>query len=338
MVKIIITFIVVLIGGLFFFTKNNFITTPTATPLALNNNVPFQEITIPYLRAREYRSNLSELEVYSDEQNYTSYLTSYTSDGLKINGLLTKPKSEEPVGGFPAIIFVHGYIAPTIYKTTEKYVDYVNYLARNGFVVFKIDLRGHGNSEGEAGGSYYSSDYIVDTLNAYSALQNTDFVNPNKIGLWGHSMAGNVVFRSLAVKKNIPAVVIWAGAGYTYDDLIAYRITDNSYRVPPQDTERAKKRRLLNETHGTFDSNNNFWKMVPGTNYLDGVTTPIQIHHAIDDNVVSIEYSKNLMKVLDETSISHQLFEYPSGGHNITGSSFSFAMQRTVDFFKDNLR
>src|SRR3972149_5220919 len=151
---------------------------------------PFQELTIPYLRERDYESSLGELTRYSDNGSYTAYLTNYESDGLKINGLLTIPKSEPPEGGFPAIVFVHGYIAPTIYQTTERYNDYVNYLAKNGFGVFKIDLRGHDASEGEASGAYYSGDYVIDTLNAYAALESFDLVNPNRIGLWGHSMAG----------------------------------------------------------------------------------------------------------------------------------------------------
>lgn len=302
-----------------------------------DDSFAFQELTIPYLRSKEYKSELGELDTLSENASYTSYLTSYTSDGLKINSLLTVPKEAEPEGGFPAIVFVHGYIPPTLYRTTEKYVDYVNYLARNGFVVFKIDLRGHGSSEGDPGGAYYSSDYIVDTLNAYSALENADFVNPNKIGLWGHSMAGNVTFKTLAVKKDIPAVVIWAGAGYTYTDLLEYRISDNSYRPPTNNTERQRKRKELMENYGQFDPNSWFWKQVTAVNYLDGVNTKLELHHAVDDNVVSVEYSRNLDKVLDGTSVLHQVYEYPSGGHNLTGSSFSSAMARTVEFYKENL-
>lgn len=305
---------------------------PSPTPF------PFIELTIPYLRDREYKSELGELVKYSDNASFTSYLTSYNSDGLKINGLLTIPVGPEPAEGFPAIVFVHGYIAPTIYKTTERYNDYVNYLARNGFVVFKIDLRGHGESEGEAGGAYYSEDYVIDTLNAYSALQNADFVDPNKIGLWGHSMAGNVTFRSLVAAKNIPAVVIWAGAGYTYSDLRDYMINDNSYRPPQQNTERARKRARLREAYGEYDANIDFWKQITPTNYLDGVASAIQIHHAVNDDVVSIDYSRNLMDVLEGTEIEHELYEYSSGGHNLTGSSFTTAMQRTVEFYKNNLK
>ncbi len=301
---------------------------PSASPL------PFEEMTIPHLRNRKYSSQLGELQKYRESANYTSYLTSYDSDGFKVNGLLTIPKGD---GKHPAIVFVHGYIAPTIYKTTEKYGDYVDYLARNGFVVFKIDLRGNGESEGEPGGAYYSSDYVADTLNAYSSLQNVEFVDPKKVGLWGHSMAGNVTFRSVVAKQDIPAVVIWAGAGYTYSDLLQYRISDNSYRPPQGNNEVTSKRQKLRQEHGEFNESDPFWKQVVPTNYLDGVTTAIQLNHSVNDDVVNIEYSRNLMKVLDKTTIVHELNEYPGGGHNISGSSFGQAMKATVEFYQKYL-
>ncbi len=106
--------------------------------------LPFEELTIPYLAKRAYDSDLGEKKLYQSKPTYNSYITSYISDGLKINGLLTIPKGEVPAGGWSAVVFVHGYIPPTTYKTTEKYIEYVDYLARNGLVVFKIDLRGHG--------------------------------------------------------------------------------------------------------------------------------------------------------------------------------------------------
>jgi uncharacterized protein len=297
---------------------------------------PFYEITIPALRARSYQSSLQELKLYREQPNYTSYLTSYASDGLKINGLLTKPKGEMPPGGWPAIVFVHGYIPPTLYKTTEKYVDYVNYLAKRGFVVFKIDLRGHGASEGEPGGAYYSSDYIIDTLNALRALQSADFVGDDRIGLWGHSMAGNVVFRALIAKPEIKAAVIWAGAVYTYEDMRKYGINDNSYRPPTTNTRR--KREELTKMYGDFSTENDFWKQVAATNYLDGVTSALQIHHAQDDAVVSINYSRNLSSILDNSKITHELYEYPAGGHNISGNNFTAAMARTAEFFTTRLK
>ena len=310
------------------FMKKIFPASPTPTPL------PFGEMTIPSLRSRHYASTLGEKNIVSENDSYTSYLTSYTSDGLQINGLLTIPKGQAPKNGFPAIVFIHGYIPPTQYKTLERYVDYVDYLARNGFVVFKIDLRGHGDSQGQAGGGYFGSDYVVDTLNAYAALEKADFVDPKAIGLWGHSMAGNIVLRSLAIHPTIPAAVIWAGAVYSYTDLVKYGIQDNSYRPPNSNARQQNQRRLLFEKYGSPSAQSIFWRQVASTNYLDDLKGAIQIDQAIDDDVVNIGYSRDLNALLDKTAVPHEFHEYPSGGHNISGTSFDQAMSQTVAFFK----
>ncbi len=95
---------------------------------------PFQEITIPYLRSRSYKSSLGEMQQMSQNGSYTSFLTSYSSDGLKIYGQLTVPIGEKPKGGWPAIVFVHGYISPQNYQIFVNYASYVDYLARQGFI------------------------------------------------------------------------------------------------------------------------------------------------------------------------------------------------------------
>ncbi|MFZ1721404.1 MAG: alpha/beta fold hydrolase, partial [Microgenomates group bacterium] len=289
------------------------------------------------LRERSYQSSLQALEKISQSSNYETFLTSYDSDGLKINALLTRPTGEIPENGWPAIVFVHGYIPPSLYETTERYEAYVDFLARNGFVVLKTDLRGHGESEGEAGGAYYSSDYVIDTLNARAALQESAYINPDKIGLWGHSMAGNVVLRSMATRPEIPAIVIWGGAVFSYEDFQKYRLNDSSYRPPSDTSARQQRRNELFETKGELDPANDFWRMVAPTNYLSDIEGAIQLHHAVDDETVNVLYSRDLADMLDQTTIPHEYQEYQTGGHNITGSSFTSAMNRTVDFFKTHL-
>jgi uncharacterized protein len=313
--------------------SQNVATTDQTEPTA----VPFQELTIPYLRSKEYQSSLSDLRLISETSQYRRFLTSYTSDGLQVNGLLTQPKSEMPPEGWPAIIFVHGYIAPNVYRTQERYLDHVDALAENGFVVFKIDLRGHDQSEGEANGAYYSSDYVSDVLHAYSALQTASFIDDGSIGLWGHSMAGNVVMRSVAVKPSIPAAVIWAGAVYSYQDLQKYGLSDASYRPPSQTSERQRRREALFAAHGEFSADSPFWQQVAPTNYVADFQTAVQLHHAVNDDVVSVEYSRDLKTLLEPTDLEFEVHEYPQGGHNLTGSTFNTAMQRTVEFFKNNL-
>jgi len=339
--------LIAVLSIVFYFLKNEGDGQPEETRVTENfekgvvsspTPMPFYELTIPYLSEREYKSTLGELEEISASATYTSYLTSYSSDGLKVNGQLTIPKGEEPENGWPAVVFIHGYIPPAQYQTLVNYASYVDSIARQGFVVFKIDLRGHADSEGDASGAYYSSDYIIDALNARAALAASEFVNPEKIGFWGHSMAGNVLMRTLASDPQIPVVVIWAGAVYTYLDWGDYGIQDGSYRPPAQTSERQRKREELFAAHGEFSSESDFWRMVPATNYLKGIKGAVQLNHAVDDNVVNIGYSRDLAELLETDGVTHELHEYNSGGHNLTGTSFNQAMDNTVAFFKKYLK
>lgn len=82
------------------------------------------------------------------------------------------------------IVFNHGYIPPGQYRTTERYVAYVDAFAREGYLVFRPDYRGHGRSEGDAAGGYGSPAYTIDVLNAVASLKSFPNANPEQIGMW----------------------------------------------------------------------------------------------------------------------------------------------------------
>ncbi len=348
----------------------------------LNKNnaaaVQVSPINIDYLRSQKFEGSDIEIEEeLAPGSNYNRYIASYKSDGYKIYGLLTVPTEEMPEGGYSAIVFNHGYIPPNQYETTEKYVAYVDYLARSGFVVFKIDLRGHGDSEGTPSGSYFSSAYTIDAINALKSLQKLDYVNSEKIGIWGHSMAGNLTLRAMEVETDFKAGVIWAGAVYSYLDFAEYRLNDSSYVrqpdsvssqpqdspinsdstgensehfVPPEtgdttqldlqrraDRDASDQIRKLRTAAEEVDFNDDFWTGVSLTKNLKYLNAPVQLHHAVNDFVVNIGYSRDLIKEADTEGKNIELFEYEGGGHNIESPYFETAMQRTVEFFNENL-
>ncbi|MFN8594866.1 MAG: alpha/beta hydrolase [Anaerolineae bacterium] len=137
-----------------------FTPTPTSTPMPTPTPHP---LTIDSMRQRSYPgSDITIEQELPRGATYRQYIASYLSDGLKQYGLLTIPVGEKPATGWPAIIFNHGFIPPATYRTTERYVAYVAAIANSGYVVFKPDYRGHGDSEGEASGAYGSPDYVID--------------------------------------------------------------------------------------------------------------------------------------------------------------------------------
>ena len=163
--------------------------------------------------------------------NYHRYYAYYLSEGLKIYALLTVPDGEMPAGGWPAIVFNHGYIPPKIYRTTERYIGHVDSLARYGYIVFRIDYRGNDRSEGVATGAYHSPGYTVDVLNAVASIKRFPQANPQKIGMWGHSMGGFLTLRAMVISKGIKAGVIWSGVVAPYTDIL-YN-WDRHYRPTP---------------------------------------------------------------------------------------------------------
>lgn len=316
----------------------------TPTP---DQTYPFDvgnELTVAALREMDIQGSDILLEQrLNDGVGYQQYIASYISEGNKIYGLLTIPYGDVPPGGFKAIVFNHGYIPPDSYRTTERYVAYVGTLATHGFVVFKIDMRGHGNSEGEARGSYFSPDYTIDAIAALKSLQRMDIVDPDGIGMWGHSMAGNLVLRAMLVEPDIKAGVIWAGAVYSYDDFTQYRISDVSWSTSnnnPNTTDQSTRRRRSREiidTYGLPDTSVPYWQAVSLTENIDYLQGPLQLHHAANDSVVNIGYSLGLSAVLSTHGKFHELYRYAGGGHNIDSPYFETAMTRTVEFFLAHL-
>jgi dipeptidyl aminopeptidase/acylaminoacyl peptidase len=296
------------------------------------------ELTIAALLQRKIEgSDITIEQQLENGANYARYIASYISEGNKIYGLLTVPFGDPPEGGFKAIVFNHGYIPPSMYRTTERYVAYVDALARSGFVVFKIDLRGFGNSEGEPEGSYFSPAYSIDAISALKSLQTLDYVDPDGIGMWGHSMAGNLVLRAMLVEPAIKAGVIWAGAVYSYDDFSRYSIEDPSYVPPAAESPGRRIGQQIRATYGPPNTAVPFWQAVSLTEHIDLLQGAVQLHHALNDDVVTVAYSDDLAAVLNAAGKEYEYYQYEGGGHNIDSPYFNQAIQRTIAFFQAHL-
>jgi len=268
--------------------------------------------------------------------NYHRYYAYYLSQGLKIYGLLTVPDGEAPPGGWPAIVFNHGYIPPKQYVTTERYVAYVDYLARAGYVVYKIDYRGNGNSEGIAKGAYGDPGYTIDVLNAVASIKRFPQVNPQKIGMWGHSMGGFLTLRAMVISKDIKVGVIWAGVVGSYADMVNNWHHNNLDTPTPQPNSTNWRRRWF-DLYGSPQDNPQFWDSVSATAHLTDLSGPLQLHHDTEDSEVPYAFSETLAKDIQAVGGTVELNSYPGDDHNLA-KPFSVAMSRTIAFFDKYLK
>jgi dipeptidyl aminopeptidase/acylaminoacyl peptidase len=293
-------------------------------------------MSIAVMRAGTYPGSDIVIENELDAGvNYHRYYASYQSQGLKIYALLTVPNGDPPAGGWPAIVFNHGYIPPQVYKTTERYVAYVDQLARNGYIVFRIDYRGHDRSEGVAAGAYGDPGYTVDVLNAVASIKRFPQANPNKIGMWGHSMGGFLTLRAMVISRDVKVGVIWSGVVGSYPDMMYHwrRVGPVPTALP---TARGWRKEWIDQ-YGTPDQNPDFWNSVSATAFLADLSGPLQLHHSLTDPEVPVEFSETLASQVKAVEGNVELYTYENDDHNLA-KSLSTAMARTVAFYDRYLK
>lgn len=301
------------------------------------NDSPPHPLSIEALRKGEYPGSEIVIEqTLAPGSNYKRYIASYKSEGLKIYALLTVPNGEKPETGWPVVIFNHGYIPPTQYVTTERYIAYTDGFSRNDYIVFRSDYRGHGNSEGQ-GNSYGSNGYSIDVLNAVASIKKYADADPKRIGMWGHSMGGHITLRNMVVNKDIKAGVIWAGVVASYPDMLANwrRGTANITTTPvpfPTTSSRGGWRQGFLQQYGTPQENPAFWNSISANTYVADISGPIQLHHGTADHSVPHEFSENLSEQLKQAGKEVELYIYPGDEHDIP-NNFGTAMQRSIEFF-----
>jgi len=309
---------------------HTFSTSPGKSDTADDNGAAGFPMFFETLRKGDYPGSQLVVErSLLNGSNYRQFVASYKSEGLKINGLLTVPTITKPEAGFPAIIFVHGYIPPDEYSTTGNYASYQAVLARNSFVTFKPDLRGHGDSEGEPVSAHFSEKYVVDVLNAIATLKQYEEVDPDRIGYWGHSNGGETGLRAAVISADIKAAVFWAGVVGSFKDMLE---TYNA-EIP---FLRDRNHELLDE-NGLPSSNPEFWNKLDPYSYLNSIIAPIQLHHGTADTSVPFALSVRLNEELQKINKTVEYYEYPGDDHNLS-RNFNTAWQRTINFFNVYLK
>ncbi len=280
---------------------------------------------ISEMRKRSYPGSMPSVErVLPNAGAVLRRVVSYRSDDLKIYGLLMQPLGQRPKPGWPIIVLNHGYMPPAAYQTTTGYA-YQEAIARAGYLVFKPDFRGHGQSDGTASDAYSTPDYATDALNAVSSLQQLPEADPARVGMWGHSMGGHITLRAMAVDRRITAGVIWAGVVASYPMLLT------QWRRAPQaemPVALALWRDQLIRDYGDIGANPAFWSAISPSHFVEQAG-PIQLHHGTRDTVVPLDFSTALAAKLAATGTPHEYYTYRNDDHNLSRNT-GVAIQRSL--------
>ena len=280
---------------------------------------------ISSLRARSYGGGeIERVRVLAETPDFTRYLIRYPSDGLSIQGFMNVPKGVEPP--YRVVVVAHGYVNPDTYPLLPYTTPYADALARAGFLVVHPGYRGHTGSDD--GPNPFRSGYTIDVLNLVALLKQQSDVRPDAVGLFGHSMGGEVTIKALVTRpQDIRAAVLYGAMGadaWENWNLINWKWAGGWF--------------LYDGPFSPWRDRDAFALASP-INYLDLVQSAVQIHHGTADDTVPFAWSAGLADALRDQGKEVEFYAYRGASHSFwTGSvAYNLLMQRSIAFFDSHL-
>ena len=255
---------------------------------------------------------------------FTRNLVTYASDGLTIYGFMNTPTGPGP---FPVIIVLHGYVEPSQYGILTYTTRYADALARAGYIVIHPNLRNFPPSD--EGEDVFRTGMTADILNLIAIVQTQGgqpgllaAADPQRIGLWGHSLGGGLALRVITISPLIKATLLYAalsGDEQRNFDYV-YRASGGrrgavEYHTPPE---------MVHEISPLF--------------HLERVQGAVSIHHGADDAGIPLFIAADLCERLQTLGKTVECFTYAGQGHIFAGRSDELLIQRSLDFFATYLR
>jgi len=160
---------------------------------------------------------------------YLSEDVSFTNVKVKINlaGTLTIP---EGAGPFPAVVLITGSGSQNRNEELMGHKPFwviADYLTRNGIAVLRYDDRGVGQSQGNPVNKT-SADFADDAEAAYLFLKARREINPELIGLAGHSEGGLIAPIVAASNQRVAYIISLAGPGVRGEQILQRQNRDIS--------------------------------------------------------------------------------------------------------------
>ncbi len=245
-------------------------------------------------------------------------LDSFVSDdGTELYYRLYKPKKIQ--GKHPVIVYVYG--GPHAQVVTNSWGGnrglLMQYWANKGYVVFSVDNRGS-NYRGKAFEDplykKMGSTEVDDQIAGVKFLRKLPYVDPERIGIYGHSYGGYMSLMSMFKAGEYFKAGV-AGAPVTDWALYDTHYTERYMGNPKEDED-------------AFIASSVF-------PYAKNLTGDLMIYHGMaDDNVLFINSTK-LYKHLQDLAIPFESMDYPGKKHSIRGKQTGIHLFHTITNFFD---
>jgi dipeptidyl aminopeptidase/acylaminoacyl peptidase len=318
---------------------------PTPTPTIEGWIFPF---TIEGLRKHDYQGGEVRVGEKTDETDvYTRYPIEYPSDGLVITGVMQVPKTgNEP---YPVILMNHGFFSRSVYNSGDGTDRAAEFLNRRGYLTLSSDYRSWGGSD--IGYSLFYSGLVIDVINLLNAVPSIPQADPERIGMWGHSMGGGITLKVLSIDsvlgpERIKAAVLYSTVSADDADIIDrwgpgcigdIATGEKLYGCNSSDILPLSLNPGLIQAYKEAVKDPSLLYQVAALHYLDDVSAPVQISYGTEDGKVYSgtppEWSKKAYQGFIDAGKQAELFAYEGEGHSFFADQWYAFMERSSQFF-----
>ncbi|MDQ1924437.1 S9 family peptidase [Massilia pseudoviolaceinigra] len=257
---------------------------------------------------------------YKADHLATEYGTIKANDGQTLHYSLIKPSDFSTAKKYPVYLSTYG--GPHAQHVSRKWGNYFDqYMAQQGFVVFRLDNRGSYRRERAFTDAIYNGlgkHEVQDQLTGIDWLGKQSFVDAKRIGVFGWSYGGYMTLRLLgaasdkiAMGVSVAPVTDWA----LYDTHYTERYVGGTPKGQPD----------AYKTSGVFA-------------HLDGLKSPLLLVHGMADDNVLFTNTTRLIDGLVNRNVRFDLMTYPGAKHGISSRPGQRHVYGTIEaFFKKNL-
>ena len=190
-------------------------------------------ITVSNQKALNAEESIVDKVKKLEEKATTEFFTIKTADNVEMDGWMVKPTNFDPNKKYPVVFYVYSEPAGTTVKDTynvSRNRFYNGNMADDGYIYISLDNRGTPAPKGrEWRKSIYRKIGVVninDQAMAAKEILKWNFVDPERIAVWGHSGGGsatlNLMFRYPEIYKTGISLAAVANQ-LTYDNIYQER-------------------------------------------------------------------------------------------------------------------
>lgn len=238
------------------------------------------------------------------------------SNDLNVFGVLyNESKAEE--NKKPALIFLHGW-APQNVRAGERGTYTAKKFSKSGYVTLAVTMRGWPDTGGyDLCGWKQPQDISM----VVEWLKKQDIVDPNRIGIVGHSQGGQVALLASALNSSIKSVVAY------------YPVTDISLWAKETDLPKEAIDGYINGVCAYKASQKDRSPVYKA----EEINADVLLMHGEGDKRVPIKHSEIMLTALLKYKKKAQLHRVDNGHHGAYGEAWEGTELMVLNYLNKNL-